>query len=97
EAVADPCALLGLRVDDHDVAHMDRRLDGLDAAGARATGRAAGLDVTGHALHALDDDAVGVLEDLEDAPFLPAVAAGYDDDEVALLDLGHAQITSGAS
>lgn len=76
---------------------MDRGLDGLDPTGPRAALRLADLGVLGDALDALDDDAVTVGEHLEDAPLLALVLARDDDDEVALLDLGHGQSTSGAS
>src|SRR5665647_3293910 len=96
-AVADPGALLGLRVHQHHVADVDRGLDRLDATGPGAAAGLAGADMLGHPLHALDDEAVGVLEDLQDASLLAAVATRDDDDKVALLDLGHGQSTSGAN
>src|SRR5665647_2311980 len=96
-AVADPGALLGLRVHQHHVADVDRGLDRLDATGPGAAAGLAGADMLGHPLHTLDDEAVGVLEDLQDASLLAAVATRDDDDKVALLDLGHGQSTSGAN
>src|SRR5690606_4589386 len=65
--------------------------------GAGAAAGLAGLDVLGHPLHALDHDAVGVGHDRQDPALLALVAPCDDDDEVALLDLRHGQITSGAS
>src|SRR5665648_576553 len=95
--LVDPGALLGLRVHQHHVADVDRGLERLDATGPGAAARLAGTDMLGHPLHTLDDKTVGVLEDLQDASLLAAVATRDDDDEVALLDLGHGQSTSGAN
>src|SRR5665647_2711709 len=81
----------------HHVADVDRGLDRLDATGPGAAAGLAGADMLGHPLHTLDDEAVGVLEDLQDASLLAAVATRDDDDKVALLDLGHGQSTSGAN
>src|SRR5699024_2380973 len=96
DAVTDPGALLGLRVDQHHVADVNRGFDGLDATAAATAVGLADLGVAGDPLHAFDDEPVGVLENFQDPPLLPLVTATDDDDEVALLDLRH-QITSGAS
>src|SRR5690625_3627313 len=85
----DPRALLRLRVDDHDVADVDRRLDGLDAAGLRTAAGLADLGVALHPLDALDDDALALDVDLEHPALLALVPAGDDDHEVALLDTCH--------
>src|SRR5690606_7465202 len=95
--------LLGLGVDECDVRDVDGSLESLDAARLGATLRLADAGVLGDVVHALDDDAVALGEDLEDLALLAAVAAtlglGTRDDlnQVTLLDVRHDQITSGAS
>src|SRR5690606_1969972 len=76
---------------------------GLDAARLGATLRLPDAGVLGDVVHALDDDAVLLGQDLEDLALLATVAAalglGARDDlnQVTLLDFRHDQITSGAS
>ena len=74
-AVADTGRLLGLGVDERHVGDVDGGLDGLDAAGLRAALGLADADVLGDEVDALDDDAVLLDEDLEDATLLAAVSA----------------------
>src|SRR5690606_7938911 len=95
EAEPDAGRLLGLGVDERDVRHVDRGLKGLDAAGLRAALRLADARVLGDVVHALDDDAVAAVDDVEHLALLAAVAAavllgtGDDLDQVTLLDVRH--------
>src|SRR5690606_12505273 len=95
--------LLRLGVDEGDVRDVDGRLVRFDAAGLGAALRLPDPHVLRHVVDAFNDAAVLVDEHLDDLALLAAVSAellagARDDlDEVALLDLGHGQITSGAS
>src|SRR5690606_4063517 len=93
DAVTHASRLLGLGVDDRDVRHVDRGLDGLDATGLGAALRLTDAVVLGDVLDALNDHAVA--EDSQDLALLATVAAallrsaGDDLNQVTLLDLGH--------
>jgi len=67
---------------------MQRRLDG-DNATLHVVATRSRLDVTLYALDAFDDDTVLVPQHLQHAALLATVTSCNDDDEVALLDLGH--------
>src|SRR5579875_2110915 len=81
--VADPGRLVGLWIDMGDVRYVDRRFLLDDAAGLAGAGRGVPL----HHVHALDDDAILLAQHAQDLAAPALVAAGDDDDLVALLDL----------
>src|SRR5437773_4641871 len=94
--VADPRRLPRLRVDMRDVGHVDRQLLVDDAAGV-AHPR---LGMPARHVDALDNEPPLDGHDAQHLARLPLVAAGDDDDRVALFDLQlwhRAYSTSGAS
>src|SRR3712207_1661564 len=85
-AVTDPGRRV-LGVDDHHVAHVDRRLLGDDAARLGSTLAGADAGVLLHPADARDEDLLRLREGGDDPPLRALVLAGQDDDRVALLDL----------
>src|SRR5690606_24513149 len=87
DAEADAGRLAVLRILDGEVRNLDRGFLGNDAAlGLRRLAL-----VTAHDVDATDERAVLLRANLDDLAALAFVAAGQDDDAVALLDLkrGH--------
>src|SRR5262245_26662586 len=86
-AVADPTWFLGLLVDDHYVADVDRRLLVHDPSGLRASRSLVDLGVALDHVHALDMHALPGGVDRDHFALDALVTTGDDDHRVTLFDL----------
>src|SRR5262249_40366663 len=88
EPVTRAGGLLGVRVDQRHVAHVDRRFLGDDAAFLGTPGALeVDLLVLADDVHAVDEHPLLLGVDEDDLAFTTAVAAGEHHDVIALLDL----------